>query len=103
MPPVYNFRAPTIYSRDLEPPAAFHSRQAMKDPQRDRYAKAMLRVVHGTAEELGRKIGSGGAAAVVGGAAGTATAGGGARRGAALPGRTTPPTGHRPKGTNRLG
>jgi|EP00326_Haptolina_ericina_P004440 hypothetical protein len=58
MPPLYNFRGPALYSHDLEPPAAFHSRAAMREPQRDRYSKAMQRVLRSTSEELGFKIAS---------------------------------------------
>ena len=58
--------------------------QAMKDPQRDRYAKAMQRVVHSTSEDLGRKVSSGAGgssfpAAAAAAAAGASAQGGGAR------------------------
>ncbi|KAL1524652.1 hypothetical protein AB1Y20_019539 [Prymnesium parvum] len=56
MPPVFNFRAPVLYGRDLERPAVFHSRQAMRDPQRDHYTRAMMRVVQSVTNDLARKI-----------------------------------------------
>ena len=57
MPPLYNFRQPTLYSRDLGAPVLFHSRSAMKAQSRDVAAKAMARVAHAAAEEAARQIG----------------------------------------------
>lgn len=54
MPPSYNFRLPAVYSRDLGPPVAFHSRTAMKTPTRAATAKAMSRVVGMVAEDAAR-------------------------------------------------
>ena len=56
MPPVYNFRAPTLYSRDLGPPAAFHSRTAMRTPSLGASAKAMSRLAFSVASDTSRKI-----------------------------------------------
>lgn len=57
MPPTYNFRAPALYSRDLERPAAFHSRTAMRSPSHSATSKAMSRLMHGVAEAVSAKIG----------------------------------------------
>ena len=56
MPPLYNFRVPTLYSRDFGPPAAFHSRTAMRLPSHGSSAKAMARLTHGVADDTARKI-----------------------------------------------
>ena len=53
LPPMYNFRQPTLYSRDLPPPAAFHTRTALRSPSRGTSVKAMARIAHAVAEQAG--------------------------------------------------
>ena len=60
MPPLYNFRQPTLYSRDLGPPVAFHSRWALRSPTRGGTAKAMGRVVEAASEEAKRQVAAAG-------------------------------------------
>ena len=53
-----NFRQPTLYSKDLGAPVAFHSRAALRVQSRGAGAKAMARVAQAAAEEAARKIGT---------------------------------------------
>ena len=56
MPPLYNFRGPALYSRDLDSPAAFHSRAALRSPSKSATAKAMQRLFHTVAEAASSKV-----------------------------------------------
>ena len=58
LPPTYNFRQPTIYSKDLGPPAVFHSRTAMKAIEKRASAKAMARVAQSAADAASKAIGT---------------------------------------------
>jgi hypothetical protein len=58
MPPIYNFRAPALYSNDLGAPVAFHSRTALRSPSPAAAAHAMNRVAHSVAESASQKIGA---------------------------------------------
>ena len=58
MPPLYNFRQPVLYSKDLGAPIVFHSRAALRSPSSGATSKAMARVATAAAEEATRKIGA---------------------------------------------
>lgn len=61
LPPLYNFRQPALYSKDLGAPVVFHSRAALRSPAAGATSKAMVRVATAAAEEAARKIASLGA------------------------------------------
>lgn len=56
LPPLYNWRQPTLYSKDLGPPIAFHSRSALRQQSPSVRATAMARVAQAASEEATRKI-----------------------------------------------
>ena len=71
MPPSYNFRQPTLYSKDLSAPVAFHSRTATRTPSRSASIKAMAHIAHAVGEQAnGWQAGAGGASDPRGGARG---------------------------------
>jgi hypothetical protein len=58
MPPLFNFRQPTLYSRDHGAPVVFHSRAALRAASLGASAKAMVRVAQSAAEDASRRIGA---------------------------------------------